>query len=237
MARGRTKGAWGPPLCFGACSGRYITIAEADCQEFWNSFVSDKDTHDLVRRIESGDNEAASVLFGQYVDRLIGLARKNLSPRLARRVDPEDVVQSAYRSFFRRACAGDYDVDDTEELWRLLAAITINKVRRTAKYNTAGRRDVNAEESVSPLSVLRTVGPVAIDRGPLPEEATILVEETQRMMADLTPLQRNILSLRLQAHTTEEAAQRAGCSERTVYRTMEQIQADLQRRLNDHVRE
>src|SRR5438034_4074023 len=51
---------------------------------------------DLCR---SGDPEAARQLFEQYVDRLVALARRRLSRNLAGRVDPEDIVQSVFRTF------------------------------------------------------------------------------------------------------------------------------------------
>lgn len=197
--------------------------------------MTNQDASYLLRRTKAGDDEAAAELFGRFVDRLVGLAKSRLSPKLARRVDPEDVVQSAYRSFFRRTQAGNFEVDDAEQLWRLLAAITINKVRRTVKRNTAQRRDVGAEESVASDLQPYLVGPEAIAREPSPEEANVLVEEMQRMLADLTPMQRGVLSLRLQRYSTEEVACEIGCSERSVYRAIEQVQADLLQRLYDEV--
>src|SRR5579884_576430 len=51
----------------------------------------------------AGSEEAARQLFERYTDRLIALARGHIDQRLARRVDPEDITQSAFRTFFRRA--------------------------------------------------------------------------------------------------------------------------------------
>ena len=67
--------------------------------------MSESSAHQLLERIREGDEQAATELFDRYVDRLIELARSRLSPKLARRLDPEDVVQSACRSFFRLARA------------------------------------------------------------------------------------------------------------------------------------
>ena len=69
------------------------------------------ESQQLLERVRSGDKDAAEELFERYVDRLIELARKRLSPRLARRLDPEDIVQSACRSFFRLARAGRYELN------------------------------------------------------------------------------------------------------------------------------
>ncbi len=54
----------------------------------------------LLIRWREGDQAAADALFRRYAERLIGLVRLRLSEKLARRVDPEDIVQSVYRSFF-----------------------------------------------------------------------------------------------------------------------------------------
>ena len=54
----------------------------------------------LVARWQAGDEAAAEALFARYADRLTQLAASRLARRLAARIDPEDVVMSAYRSFF-----------------------------------------------------------------------------------------------------------------------------------------
>ena len=62
----------------------------------------------LVARWRAGDQQAATELFSRYANRLIALARKRLSDKLAGHIDPEDVVQSVYRSFFADAREGRY---------------------------------------------------------------------------------------------------------------------------------
>ena len=54
----------------------------------------------LVRLLRSGEQEAATDLYLRYSERLLKLARNNTSEKLAPRFDPEDVVQSVFRSFF-----------------------------------------------------------------------------------------------------------------------------------------
>ena len=60
----------------------------------------------LVARWQAGDEAAAEALFARYADRLTQLAASRLARRLAARIDPEDVVMSAYRSFFVGARRG-----------------------------------------------------------------------------------------------------------------------------------
>ena len=60
----------------------------------------------LMRRLRSGEDAAAREVFERYTRQLVGLARRRLDERLAGKVDPEDVVQSAFKSFFVRQARG-----------------------------------------------------------------------------------------------------------------------------------
>ena len=60
----------------------------------------------LMARLRAGEDAAAREVFERFAGRLIGLARGQFNQLLARKVDPEDVVQSAYKSFFVRHRAG-----------------------------------------------------------------------------------------------------------------------------------
>src|SRR5262245_58097585 len=62
--------------------------------------MQDESSVHLVSRWRAGDQQAAAELFRRYASRLIALAQSRLSASMASRVDPEDVVQSVYRSFF-----------------------------------------------------------------------------------------------------------------------------------------
>ena len=92
----------------------------------------------LLERYRQGDDTAAEELFSRYFRRLTLLARSRLSPRLARRTDPEDVVMSVYRSFFIDARAGRFTLSRGGDLWRLLAAITKHKLLRQARHHGRG---------------------------------------------------------------------------------------------------
>ena len=97
----------------------------------------------LLELVRDGDSSAAEALYHRFVERLITLAKSRLSKRLTRRVDAEDVVQSVYRSFFVGAQDGRYNIERAGDLWRLLAAITVNKVLRQAEFHGQQKRDVD----------------------------------------------------------------------------------------------
>ena len=58
--------------------------------------------HSLIQRLKAGQSSAATALYMRYAQQLRGLAMKQTSPGLASRIDPDDVVQSVFRTFFRR---------------------------------------------------------------------------------------------------------------------------------------
>src|SRR5262249_2867338 len=108
--------------------------------------MADNPAGDLLARWRDGDQSAAHDLFQRYASRLNGLARSRLSSRLASRVDAEDIVQSVYRSFFARACEGQYELARGGDIWRLLVAITLHKLSDEVRRNTAGKRAVDHEQ-------------------------------------------------------------------------------------------
>ena len=62
-----------------------------------------------------------------------------------RKLDPEDVVQSVYRSFFGRYQAGQFDLATWDALWSLLTVITVRKCLNRTEYYLAQCRNVAGE--------------------------------------------------------------------------------------------
>src|SRR5579875_3717855 len=100
---------------------------------------------ELMSRLHQGDNEAARQLFERFASRLITLARQQLDARLRGRVDPEDVMQSVFRSFFRRQQAGEFQLRDWDDLWALLTRMTLHKLGHPLAYHLAERRTIERE--------------------------------------------------------------------------------------------
>ena len=188
----------------------------------------------LLQRWREGDETAATELFERYVNRLCALARTRLSERMKRRVEREDIVQSAYRSFFRKA--GDhYSLEKSGDLWRLLAAITINKVRGQVEFHTAQKRGIYAEESMLAEQGLLRVTPEAVSEEPRPEDAVIMVDELTELLAQLDETQRSIIELSMQNQNVEQIAETIQRSERTVRRTLQQVREELENRLSQSI--
>ncbi|MCP4509984.1 MAG: LuxR family transcriptional regulator, partial [Fuerstiella sp.] len=75
----------------------------------------------LMDRFQRGDEGAAELLFARFFDRLDRFAERQMSTRLQQRIGADDIAQSVYRSFFAKAKQGVYNVNESGELWSLLA--------------------------------------------------------------------------------------------------------------------
>lgn len=84
-------------------------------------------THWIVG-LKDGDGSAARLLWGRYFDGLVSLARTKLHAAPGGAADGEDVALSAFHSLCRGAALGRFpDLEDRDNLWRLLATITARK--------------------------------------------------------------------------------------------------------------
>lgn len=180
---------------------------------------------ELIDAWRQGDEQAAQVLVQRYMARLTALARSRLSRKLARRLDPEDVVLSAWRSFFVATGDGRVAVPADDNLWPLLVTMTLRKLYRQVGRHGAQRRGAQLEVSLD----LERDWHAAIARDPSPEEAALLVDEVEVLMATLDASDREVLTRRLQGEDQATIATALHCSERSVRRAMQRIRATLTR--------
>jgi RNA polymerase sigma-70 factor (ECF subfamily) len=173
---------------------------------------------DLCRQ---GDEEAARQLFDRYVDRLVSLARRHMSQRLGSRVDPEDVVQSVFRTFFQRAQEGQFVVAEQDDLCKLLVRITVRKTLQQAAFHRAAKRDFEAEAGagIDRHAKLQEL----LEREPTPDEAVAFLDQLEHFLLRLKAQEREILEMRSQGYTVDEIASRLGTYDRKIRRVIERI--------------
>jgi RNA polymerase sigma-70 factor, ECF subfamily len=197
----------------------------------------DESFADLMGRLRSGEDEAAREVFGRFARRLVGLARSHLDLRIARKVDPEEVVQSAYKSFFVRQRDGQLEVGSWDGLWGLLTLITLRKCADKAEYYRAARRDLNREQTGGAGGAEDTPPPLwtqAVDREPEPFEAAILAETVEALFRDAYDEdEKAVLELCLQGCASAEISAKLGRAERSVRRMRERIRTRLERMRGD----
>ena len=180
----------------------------------------------MIQGLRGGDRQVVCEFCERYGASLERLAAKHLPAGLRRRVGPEDVVQSVCRTFLRCTQGGEFQLADCEDLWRLLCAITLTKVREQARFHLRQKRGLDQEaRTAAPDSMASALHPAA--PGPTPAEAAEFADQFQQIISALGDEERQVVDLRLQECTAEEMAKRMGCSERTVRRILKRVQSRL----------
>jgi RNA polymerase sigma-70 factor (ECF subfamily) len=190
--------------------------------------VSEGSFDEMMAGSRAQDGAAAREVFNRFAGRLIGLARTRLDRLLRAKVSPEDVVQSVFKSFFRCQADGQLDVAGWEELWSLLVVITVRKCgRQLRRFHGAGR-DVRREVVSTPAEDSSAAAWQALAREPSAEEAAVLAETLEQLMAGLKERERQVLELRLQGYTIPEISALVGRTEYTVQGILKRIRQRLE---------
>jgi RNA polymerase sigma factor (sigma-70 family) len=175
----------------------------------------------LVQQLQSERpeerEEAARQIFGRYYLKMVRLAFPHLSSRIRVREDAEDVAHSAMGSVLLSLGQGAYEVASRDELCKLLARVTLNKVRSVARRHTAAKRDVNAE--LPPPSTdgdesrySEALFSYMDASGPSEEEAAFLRDAVERLPPDL----RKVARLILRGDSYTRIAKKLGCTTETI---------------------
>lgn len=182
-----------------------------------------EDTSGWDERLRRNDAAAAEEVFVRYARRLVRVAEAHLSRKLRGRVDGEDVVQSALRTFFRRCRQGEFRIDSSGHLWRLLTTITVMKARAQGRYHSARKRDARAEASAGgeEWALIRDA------REPGPAEAAALTDQIEALLHGLPPQYGDVLQGLLQGQAVGDVARGLGVSRQTVYRMIHLLQDRL----------
>lgn len=185
---------------------------------------SDGSVSRWVGALKDGDAAAAQPLWERYHRRLVALARRKLQSA-RRSADEEDVVQSAFHSFFRGVAGGRFpQLADRDNLWRLLVVITARKaLDQLARENSKKRGGGTSREASRIPPGDDALGQVIGDE-PTPEFAAQVAEEYQRLLDKLPDDGlRQVAVWKMDGLTNDEIAGRLDCSKRTVARKLETI--------------
>jgi len=145
--------------------------------------------------------------------------------------DEEDVALSAMNSFCRGMVGHRFDeVNDREDLWKLLVTITARKACKQRRLHYADKRGGGAVRGESVF--LRVDDGEEHDHGigqvlgeePTPELANMVAEDCRHMLDSLgDETLRQVALLTLEGYNTQEIAEKLGCVRRSVERKLERI--------------
>ncbi len=182
----------------------------------------------LLSRYRRGDDDAATELYLRYAHRLRALATAQTSGELKQRVDSEDVVQSVFRTFFRRVAKGQYEVPEGDELWKLLLVIGLNKIRAMAVFHSADKRDVARTTQVENDNDLPG------DDGQSDEVGLSVLKMTiDELLMQLPEQYREIVDRRIAGYEVAEIAEMTKRSKRTVERILQTFRQKLSELVED----
>jgi RNA polymerase sigma-70 factor (ECF subfamily) len=188
---------------------------------------------DLLSRCRHGDEAANRVLFEAVAHRLIGLARHHLRAQIRQKVDPEDIVQSVFKSFFLDLRDGEFELKTWDNLWSLLVVITLRKCGRKVKHFLGPWHDVRREIAKAPTPDESMASCVALANDPTPSEAVVLSEMVEQTLRPLKPRERRIFELHLQGRSIEEICTQVQRSEYTVRDVLKRIEKGLQKQCDE----
>jgi RNA polymerase sigma factor (sigma-70 family) len=166
-----------------------------------------------IEQVKGGDRSAVQRLLERYFQRLVALARRKLPRRRGLAGDEEDVALSAFKSLCLGAERGCFpQLDDRDDLWRLLAMLTVRKAIDLVRRRRP--EDDNEEPELHRL----------LSEEPPPEMAAEMAEQYQRLLDRLGDGELRTIALwKVEGCTNEEIAARLGCVVRSVERKLQRI--------------
>lgn len=186
----------------------------------------------LIVAAGSGDEVAAQKIWDEYYQRLILYARSRLNAMPRRAIDEEDVALSAMNSFFNGVRKGKFDPQDRDELWKLLATITVRKALAQLRKHYAEKRGggnvrgesvfVAAGESNTPPGI-----DWIMDDTNLNEMSSNLLGDCEELISNLPDeILRKIALLKLEGYSNHEIAASLEVSLATIKRKLNRIRQE-----------
>jgi RNA polymerase sigma-70 factor (ECF subfamily) len=166
----------------------------------------DPSFEELIRRVSSGDQQAAARLVRDFEPVVRRVLRARLRGARTRcEFDSMDICQSVFAIFFVRVSAGEYDLKKPDDLVKLLLTMTRNKLAEKMRHQHRLRRDSR-----------RTVGGVEelplANREPTPSSVVAGKELLEQVRQRLSEEERQLVELRGQGLNWEEVAASLGGS-------------------------
>jgi len=165
----------------------------------------------------------------RLLKRLVPFALTKIDKLLVSKLDPEDIVQSVFRNFFKALQKGNFKPASWEEMWYLLAKMTIWKCNSKRDFYLSQARDVRIERPFDDKDDLST-GSLFLD------EKLILEESLELVMIKLQDEnKKKVFCLILQGQSPSEIAEEFGVSKKTIERFKNDIKEILTLEINQGV--
>ena len=188
--------------------------------------ASDNSITYWIAELRLGNPDAAQRLWERYFDRLVHLASVKLQGGPPRVGDGEDVALSAMNSFFQGMVGGRYpQLNDRDDLWRLLVLITARKTCHLIRDETRQKRGDKRQYATGNMDPddYQAID-LVVGREPSPDFTTQVAEECQRLFQRLgDPELQEIAQRKMEGYTNGEIAARLKRALRTIERKLQMI--------------
>jgi RNA polymerase sigma-70 factor (ECF subfamily) len=159
---------------------------------------------ELIERVRSGDEQAASELVKQFEPVVRRELRFRLRDNRARfELDSMDISQSVLGNFFVRVAARQYDLKEQGDLVKLLVTMTRNKVAENLRAQHRQRRD--SRRTVRGVENMALASPQ-----PTPSRVLAGREILHQVRQNLSGEELQLVELRWQGLSWEEIADSLG---------------------------
>lgn len=183
------------------------------------------------------DQAAAQKLWNRYSTRLAALARQRFGQLSRRTYDEEDAAISAFRSFCNGVAQERFlDLNDRDNLWRILVTITSRKVMARHRYEGRVRRGGadQWEQSMSAGGEGGNAFPEPECPEPSPEFVAEVADECDALIARLEDEElQTVVLLKLEGYTNDEIATKLGYGRRSIQRKLTRIRRKLDDQADD----
>ncbi len=170
---------------------------------------------ELIRRMRAGDQDAATLLVKRYEPAIRRAVRFRLAgSRLGPVLDSMDICQSVLGSFFIRAATGQYKLETSEQLLKLLTTMARNKLISQARKQHAQRRDTRRIKSGQQDEGL------FVSAHPSPSKQVAVRDLLQEIDRRLSPQERRILELKNEGRDWASIASELGGSAEALRRKL-----------------
>lgn len=172
----------------------------------------------------AGDHQAADELWKRFFPRLHGLARRTLGGCRLGMSDEEDIAQSAFASFWHRAQRGGFSGDlHRDNLWNLLAAITVRKAGKQLERERSLKRGAGKVVRESSLSSPGSQLPATLDAMFEKIEGRDFDLYAEELLMQLDETLRKLAVMKLMKYTNREIALALDYTERSIERKLSLI--------------
>lgn len=188
------------------------------------------DLEKLLERVRDADDDATTILWSNYFERLVRIAARRLPANLRRVGDEEDIALSAFHSFVTGIRDDQFpNLQGPDHLWGLLMTLTIRKAHAHLRRHTRQKRGGGTVrgESVFLNYAGESEGPGIADVARAEHAADVqveLAEACDELLSQLPDEQlRQIAIMRMDGYRVDEIAELLTLSKRAVERRLQLI--------------